>query len=440
MDRFSLIFAASVLTAGSAHAFISPSPPPGFGGTPGNWTHTPPTAAQQLGQIMRGPGPRIPNGPVAGGAFRLGAGAARGLAGAVARGLIPGVGLALGLAWLASNCFEKEGGQWVRTCGPGLETPPQSDGIEYRIGVQDWHFTKMAACEPYMVLVDNERPEYTHHSPYITADGRCSWKQRTIYQPDVDLENDFPPSEFQTRQSLTCPAGWYVTPAGCMYSFPKPTVTPEQIEEEMAPKPLPQQLPPGFPYPLSPDAPFIFEPDTANPPNAQPVRIPQGNPVPIPNTNPQQYRQPVTRFTSSPTPEDPFRLDARPEDLIGESPTGITGPQPVTSGTPAGEKPEQFDLCKEHPDIIACQVFKPDELEAKPVPNENKTLAIAPDGGWGASSASCPADKTASLSFGPIAFSYEPLCLFASGIRPMVIALAWFSAALTFFGFARKDT
>ncbi|MNY71337.1 Neisseria meningitidis TspB protein [compost metagenome] len=74
------------------------------------------------------------------------------------------------------------------------------------------------------------------------------------------------------------------------------------------------------------------------------------------------------------------------------------------------------------------------------MPNENKTLAITPDGGWGASSASCPADKTASLSFGPIAFSYEPLCLFASGIRPMVIALAWFSAALTFFGFARKDT
>lgn len=237
----------------------------------------------------------------------------------------------------------------------------------------------------------------------------------------------------------SCPVGWYKTDAGCVMTPPPQVVTPEQIEEEMAPKPLPQTLPPGFPYPLDPTSPFIFEPDTANPPNAQPLRVPQGNPVPIPNTNPQQYRQPVTRFTPAPTAEDPFRLDARPEDLTGTSPTGITGPQTVTNGTPDGDKPEQFDLCKEHPDILACQVFKPDELEAKPVPNENKNLSITPDSGWGASSASCPTDKHATLSFGPIAFSYEPLCLFATGIRPMVIALAWFSAALTFFGFARKD-
>ncbi|MNL27422.1 Neisseria meningitidis TspB protein [compost metagenome] len=225
-----------------------------------------------------------------------------------------------------------------------------------------------------------------------------------------------------------------------MASPPPQVVTPEEIEEEMAPKPLPETLPPGFPYPLDPEAPFIFNPTPGTNPQAQPLRVPQGNPVPVPNTNPQQYRQPVTRFTPAPTADDPFRLDGRPEEIVTESPTGMTGPETVTSGSPNGEKPEQFDLCKEHPDIIACQVFKPDELEAKPVPNENKSLAITPDGGWGASTASCPADKTASLSFGPIAFSYEPLCLFASGIRPMVIALAWFSAALTFFGFARKDT
>lgn len=420
----------------SASAYVSPSPPPGFGGSPGSWTFTPPSPAEQVGKIMRGPGPSV-GGAATRGAFRLGPGAARALAGAGARALIPGVGLALTVAWLASNCFEKQGGQWVRTCGPGLEVPPQSDGNEYSIvddgGGDLWFPTREEACKAFLVRHKAAQPAYTF--PYRSVNGSSCYFD--IFQGSSLLQSNA--SRSMRARTSSCPPGWYVTPAGCMFDFPKPVVTPEQIEEEMAPKELPQQLPPGFPYPLDPTAPFIFEPDTANPPNAQPLRVPQGNPIPIPNTNPQQYRQPVTRFTPAPTAQDPFRLDARPEDLTSTSPTGMTEPQTVTSGSPPGDKPEQFDLCKEHPDILACQVFKPDELQPLPVPNENKNLAITPDSGWGASSASCPADKHATLSFGPIAFSYEPLCLFANGIRPMVIALAWFSAALTFFGFARKD-
>lgn len=441
MDRFSLIVGVAVLfsAAGCAQAYVSPSPPAGFGGTPGNWTHTPPTAAQQLGSIMRGPGPKIPSGPVANGAFRLGSGAARALAGGIARGLIPGVGLALGVAWLASKCIEKQGGQWVLTCGGS--TPPQSTGTEYTndqyLGGQ-WYPSVSAACG---VANPARTAAYNAANPnaYRVEKGfnglACLGE---VFRKGDNVLLGADNVTLRTRPDA-CPVGWYKTTAGCVQTPPPQVVTPEQIEEQMAPEPLPQTLPPGFPYPLDPLAPFIFEPDTANPPNPQPIWVPQGNPVPIPNTNPQQYRQPVTRFDPAPTTDDPFRLDARPEEIVGTSPTGMTSPQVGQSGQPAGEKPEQFDLCKEHPDIIACQVFKPDELEAKPVPNENKTLAITPDNGWGASSASCPADKSASLSFGPIAFSYEPLCLFASGIRPMVIALAWFSAALTFFGFARKD-
>jgi hypothetical protein len=442
MDRFSLIVGVAVLAgaAGSAQAYVSPSPPAGFGGSPGAWTHTPPTATQQLGSIMRGPGPKIPGGPVTKGAFRLGAGAARALAGGIARGLIPGVGLALGVAWLASKCVEKQGGQWVLTCGGS--TPPQSDGFEYRYSsgavISSWSPSRQAACTDFVSLVGSSGGDVIAKNGVVNASGVCTYQ--TYWKTTGEFYQNSSVSPASVRPAANCPAGWYVTPAGCVQTPPPQVLTPEQIEEKMAPEPLPEVLPPGFPYPLDPLAPFIFEPDTATPPNPQPIWVPQGNPVPIPNTNPQQYRQPVTRFDPAPTTDDPFRLDARPEEIVGTSPTGMTSPQTGQSGQPPGEKPEQFDLCKEHPDIIACQVFKPDELEAKPVPNENRQLAITPDGGWGASSASCPADKTASLSFGPIAFSYEPLCLFASGIRPMVIALAWFSAALTFFGFARKDT
>eukprot|EP00456_Euglypha_rotunda_P023044 TRINITY_DN19272_c0_g1_i2.p2 TRINITY_DN19272_c0_g1~~TRINITY_DN19272_c0_g1_i2.p2 ORF type:complete len:208 (-),score=25.91 TRINITY_DN19272_c0_g1_i2:340-963(-) len=207
----------------------------------------------------------------------------------------------------------------------------------------------------------------------------------------------------------------------------------------MATKPLPQTLPPGVPYPLDPLSPTIFNPTTANPPVSQPLRTPQGNPIPIPDTNPQQYRQPVTRWTHSPTATDPWRLDARPEDIVSNSPTGMTGPESVTSGSPSGKPPEKSDFCAEHPDVLACQKVKLDPIDPVVVMGKDKNLAIVPDAGWGPGAAGCPPDRTASLSFGPIAFSYQPFCQFAAGIRPVVVALAWLIAAGSFFGFARRD-
>jgi hypothetical protein len=391
---------------------------------------------------MRGPGVKIPNGPVTNGAFRLGSGAARSLAGAAARGLIPGVGLALGVAWLASNCFEKQGSQWVRTCFAPGQGPQVSDGYEYRMDSDSPWEAKYPACDRGAGRASDREVLYRYVFKGSYINNGYPYVSGCVI--DVVRKSDGVVMTANTSlginvQPTTCPVGWYHTSAGCLQTPPPAEVmTPEQIEEEMAPKPLPQQMPPGIPYPLDPSAPFIFEPDAANPPNAQRIRIPQGNGIPVPNTNPQQFRQPVTRFSPMPTLDDPFRLDVRPEEMVSNSPVQLTGPTPVDSQQ--GEKPPQLDLCKEHPDVIACQVFKPDELEPTPIPNKDKPMAITPDGGWGLSNASCPANKTASLSFGPIAFSYEPLCLFADGIRPMVIALAWFSAALTFFGFARKDT
>lgn len=443
MDRRSKLVAAALLaSAGASHAFISPSPPAGFGGTPGNWTHTPPTAAQQLGSIMRGPGPKIPNGPVTNGAFRIGAGGARALAGAAARLAIPGVGLALGIAWLASQCYERQGGQWVRTCGGN--TPPQSDGNEWAYSSSGpWYSSRGSACTAYAGFRNSTSTTLTftinnadEGGPAIT-NYRCRLNQFWKTGPNAGQANGTDATPYEVRGSA-CPAGWYITPAGCVQTPPPQVVTPEEIEEDMATKPLPQTLPPGVPYPLDPLAPFIFEPDAANPPNPQPLWVPQGNPVPIPNTNPQQYRQPVTRFDPAPTTDDPFRLDGRPEEIVGTSPTGMTGPQTGQSGQPPGEKPEQFDLCKEHPDIIACQVFKPDELTPMPMPNKEVPLALNAEGGF-PTGGSCPQPKVLTLMGKSFAFSMQPLCDFALGIKPLLIGFAWLSAALVFLGVARRE-
>jgi len=388
----------------------------------------------------------IPGGGASSAAYRLGPGAARALAGGIARGLIPGVGLALALGWLASECIGKQDGQWVRTCGPQMPKP--SDGFEwstpsYTIFNQKmWVSSAEAACvgsAPYWNPDHPGRVVFTS----VNLDGMVCVGQIVHKQTGELMFDNWNYAALEKRPG-GCPVGWYSTSAGCVQGPPPATVTPEEIEEIMAPKPLPQQLPPGFPYPLDPLAPSIWNPEpiTETPPGqapkSRPLRVPQGNPQAVPNTDPQQYRQPVTRWTHSPTQAEPWRMDVRPEEITTESPTGMTDPQSVTSGSPNGDKPEQFDLCKEHPDIIACQVFKPDELQPLPVPNKQVPLSLNAEGGF-PTGGSCPQPKVVQLMGQTFSFSMQPLCDFAIGIKPLLIGFAWLSAALVFLGVARRE-
>ena len=321
----------------------------------------------------------------------------------------------------------------MRTCGG---TPPyQSNGVEYSyIGVSQWFVDPSAACASGVPYENQQAPGYTVSFVGVVVGSGTDRLCTMSYKNKATGEAQSANRQLAKRGSVTCPVGWYVTPAGCVQTRPVEVVTPEQIEEEMAPKELPPQLPPGFPYPLDPTAPFIFEPDTANPPNAQPLRVPQGNPIPIPNTNPQQYRQPVTRFTPAPTTQDPFRLDSRPEDLITNSPTGMTSPTPVTPGTPDGEKPEQFDLCKEHPDILACQKIDFDTPDGE-IPKENRQITYAPENVLGGGS--CPAPRD--LAYGR-QFSYATTCdALTTYVRPMVIAIAGWMAIVIIFSIGKPE-
>ena len=109
----------------------------------------------------------------------------------------------------------------------------------------------------------------------------------------------------------------------------------------------------------------------------------------------------------------------------------------TTENAPPDE-PQQ-DLCEKNPDILACQKLKLGELEAKPVVNEDRPLAITPDSGWGAGAASCPQPKTVMFMGAQLAFEYTLFCDFAVAIKPLFIGFAWLSATLTFFGLARRD-
>lgn len=436
MDHRSALV-ATILLAGTctASAFVSPSPPPGFGGTPGNWTFSPSSPADQLGKIVRGPGPSIAGVGETRAAYKLAGGAARALARGVLMGGVPGA-LVLGTLWLAEHCFERQDGQWIRTCGNAPPDVEVSDGHYYYAEYNNPHLgtfrSAAAACAAYVAYYSGVLSHITINYPNsIGRIGTCGG-----YRIDANGKKDLLYTAYVYRgESKTCPAGWYVTDAGCVANPPPATVRPEVIEEEMAEKPLPLKLPPGIPYPIETP---IWNPSPEDPEVSQPLRVPQGIPQKIPDTNPQKYRQPITEWTHSPTASDPWRMDVTPKDVVSESPIGQTGPE---SGSPGGPpsvpRDEAADLCEKNPDVVACQRLG--DIAAQPVPNENRHLAISKDPGWGPEMGRCPEPKTARVLGVTLSLPFTMLCDFALGIRPLLIAFAWLSAAMTFMGLSRRD-
>ena len=98
-------------------------------------------------------------------------------------------------------------------------------------------------------------------------------------------------------------------------------------------------------------------------------------------------------------------------------------------------------LCAEYPDIPACKKqYDLGTVALIPVVNTPINMAISADTGWGPSAGgACPAPRTITVLGGKtLSFSFQYICNFANMIRPIVIGLAWLTAALTFLGFGRK--
>lgn len=246
-----------------------------------------------------------------------------------------------------------------------------------------------------------------------------------------------------------CPANTVQTPAGCIFKGARPVEQPEFVEDVAQQLPqsprYPLELPPGTPLPV--EQPYI-NPAPGENPQHRPFFVPTGEPVPNPNYNPNQYPtpenapylQPGVRVVPSPTELDPWRVDLQPLNRPTQEPYSPPGPVSEESPNP-GDKPkpeEQQSLCEKHPDVVACAKLG-NAPEAQPVPNEDRQLSIQPDTGWGEGGGSCPAPKTVQVHGFQLSMPFDLLCDFASGIRPVVIGLAWLAAAFTFMGLGRRE-
>lgn len=139
-----------------------------------------------------------------------------------------------------------------------------------------------------------------------------------------------------------------------------------------------------------------------------------------------------------PTSSQPTRVCV---DIGPQKFDGATDPQTVPSqatGTASGTAPKEKedDFCKKNPMSIACAelgTLKDEKLETTELPvNVSYTS-------WGASNAQCPAPRVINLWEGKsISMSYQPVCDFVSMLRPLLIALAFVTAAFILGGFGRS--
>ena len=383
--------------------------------------------------------------------------------------LNPQLRFALGVAtWLAAAKFvwDEAQQQWVKSPGSSSSDISTSDGFEYRLSSfgDEYYPSLSQACDAFKNRVQPITPQYW------TGPGQSSIESCTptkVVIKKTGYYSGSPPTPASdtydsliSRRSSSCPAGWYVTPAGCIQTPPPLNVNEQDFKDGLANNPMPQtvpdELPPGTPLPV--EIPVINPapgPLPATPPAPRPYFEPSGDPVPNPNYNPQAepsptnqpYIIPGTRIVPSPTPQEPFRVDVQPVERPTTSPTPLPpeelNPQPEPGTNPDQQnqdkpKPEeQQSLCEKHPEILACQ--KLDEVKEEPLGKEEVQIRINPLGGWGPDSAQCPAPMAANIAGQTVELSWQPVCGFAEGLRPIVIAMAWLSAASMLVVVARRN-
>lgn len=137
----------------------------------------------------------------------------------------------------------------------------------------------------------------------------------------------------------------------------------------------------------------------------------------------------------------PKATDPKSADLqVGKQEVDENGNPVIDPNTGQAKAPEKTDdPCLAHPERLGC--MEKGEVPAAPdLEQNNKTITITPDSGWGADTAACPADLTSTLRQGgvAVAFSFKPVCDGADMFRPVVIGMAWVAAVLIALGVGRK--
>lgn len=273
-----------------------------------------------------------------------------------------------------------------------------------------------------------------HFESVCASSPQAAWSQMDVgdaaFTGCQDVSSQFSCTG-KTQQGYS--ATRYLTFKEVSSTDPIPVETVEDFSQRINEKPVPPNLPQDIPDNLPIDLPEI-----------QPLFIPTGNPVPNPNFDPsaspgpnnQPWNQPGVRVTPAPVPGSPWQVDLQPINRPVDNPNPDPNPKPDPNPGD-GDKPTEKEpgLCEMYPDIVACQ--KLGSIDAKELPKKTVPLEISKQN-VGPENGSCPAPRQFEIMGASMAFQWDLLCDFATGIRPILIGFAWLSAALAFVGLTRR--
>lgn len=438
-----LVALAYVVSAPAIAGYAQLKPPPGWtAGTGAGATYQAAANEQWLSSTVRtnaalNVGGRTVQVPAA---MRLSANAPRMLAGRVGTALAGGLGspLAIGLTvaaalvlpevaeWIAETPY-----RWDSDRGKFVKMHPQAVDTYTFDGAKQTYLSEQAACSGLAVVSSQGTESFTGAYIKVAGQGQCRATYRNtavnppIVRPDEILGN-----------IRVVPGDPTLTPVPVPF---------EEVRPALENAPLPAKLP-NVIWPVSwpVDDPLI-NPSPAGQP--QPMFVPTGNPLPNPNYQPSQpvgpgnqpHYQPGVRMVPTPVPGNPWNVDLQPVDRPVDSPDPDPEPKPDPDPNP-DDKPNEDkpDLCETHPEIVACQ--KLGDVQPEALAKNTVTMSITKQDGFGPESGQCPAPKEFVVMGKSMAFRWDLLCDFATGIRPLLIGFAWLSAALAFIGLSRKDS
>lgn len=419
------------LPVGAQAGYAQLASPAGFGGSPGNWTFAPSANDLRYGGTAYSPNAlRVPGtSATMPSAYRFAANAPRIAAAAIF--MNPYVRVGVGIAsWLgvAGIVWDSVNNRWAK---PDTNYP-QSDGFVYQYRNVNYN-SPSEACNAYIAYVGPRNPGVTYSVSSIIngpSSIRCVVNASTSsgnWSDNVDIG----------KSVSSCPAGWYVTPAGCVQNPPPKEITKPEFEDALAPSPMPQTVPWELPKPTPlPVEQPVINPDSVPNPVHRPLFVPTGDPVPNPQYDPNAapgpnnhpWIQPGVRVNPSPTPSEPWRVDLQPVNRPVSGPEPM--PEPDSENPPNPDKPseEQLDFCVKNPDVLACAKTDLDTPEGE-IPKSNKDVSLVEENLFGGGA--CPAD----VYFTPHGlqqlkvWDWNQSCGYITGyVKPILIICCTFAA------------
>lgn len=196
-----------------------------------------------------------------------------------------------------------------------------------------------------------------------------------------------------------------------------PTRPATQPDWDALPDPLPV-VAPELPYaPYMPEGVPVEAPEF----DFAPFTAPLGSPYTKPDGS---TAQPSAKVSPN---GDQVTVDTFDQPLTDPQGDPVPNPQPQDTPEPA---PESKTDCDKYPTNIGCSKYG-DIPAAETLPT--LTVPVSPSVTPVGTAGMCPS----SVVVGPVTWSYQPFCDFASAIRPLIIGFAWLSFAFIVVGAVR---